>query len=217
MAASTTWPLPELRASSTAHTTPKASIMAPPPKSPTRFSGGAGGVAGAAHRVQHAGQRDVVEVVAGRLRQRAVLAPAGHAAVHQPRVARVAGVRAEAEPLHHAGAEAFEQHVGLLRPAPAPLRCAAGCFRSSASERRPRAITSNFVPSIGNGLARARRRLAVDADHFRAHVGQHHGGERARPQAHHFNDAYSCQRSCHALSPYSERAMISFMISLAPP
>ena len=44
MAASTTWPWPDLRASSTAQTTPKASIMPPPPKSPTRFSGGGGGL-----------------------------------------------------------------------------------------------------------------------------------------------------------------------------
>ena len=42
MAASTTWPLPDFCASSSAHTTPKARNMPPPPKSPTRFSGGTG-------------------------------------------------------------------------------------------------------------------------------------------------------------------------------
>ena len=42
MAASTTWPSPERAASSRAATMPKASSMPPPPKSPTRFSGGTG-------------------------------------------------------------------------------------------------------------------------------------------------------------------------------
>ncbi len=42
MAASTTWPWPERAASSNAATMPKASSMPPPPKSPTRFSGGTG-------------------------------------------------------------------------------------------------------------------------------------------------------------------------------
>ncbi len=42
MAASTTWPRPDWRASRMAATTPKASIIPPPPKSPTRFKGGTG-------------------------------------------------------------------------------------------------------------------------------------------------------------------------------
>ena len=41
MAASTTWPRPDCRASMTAQAMPKASNM-PPPKSPTRLSGGTG-------------------------------------------------------------------------------------------------------------------------------------------------------------------------------
>ena len=42
MAASTTWPRPPERASSRAHTRPKAKYMPPPPKSPTRLRGGTG-------------------------------------------------------------------------------------------------------------------------------------------------------------------------------
>ena len=42
MAASTTWPWPDDARSTSAHTTPKASSMPPPPKSPTRLSGGTG-------------------------------------------------------------------------------------------------------------------------------------------------------------------------------
>ena len=42
IAASTTWPLPDFCASSRPATTPRASSMPPPPKSPTRLSGGTG-------------------------------------------------------------------------------------------------------------------------------------------------------------------------------
>jgi hypothetical protein len=43
IAASTTWPFPDRRASNSAQAMPKASSIPPPPKSPTRLSGGAGG------------------------------------------------------------------------------------------------------------------------------------------------------------------------------
>ena len=42
IAASTTWPLPERCASTSAQAMPNASSMPPPPKSPTRLSGGTG-------------------------------------------------------------------------------------------------------------------------------------------------------------------------------
>ena len=42
MAASITWPTPERADSNSAATIPKASSMPPPPKSPTRLSGGTG-------------------------------------------------------------------------------------------------------------------------------------------------------------------------------
>ena len=42
IAASTTWPSPLRCASRSAHTTPKARNMPPPPKSPTMLSGGTG-------------------------------------------------------------------------------------------------------------------------------------------------------------------------------
>ena len=42
IAASTTWPRPLARASITPQAIPKASSMPPPPKSPTRLSGGTG-------------------------------------------------------------------------------------------------------------------------------------------------------------------------------
>ncbi len=70
--------------------------------------------AGPADGVQGAGDGDVADVVTGRLRERAVLAPAGHPAVDEPRVAGETVVGAEAEPLGDAGAVALEEDVGLL-------------------------------------------------------------------------------------------------------
>ena len=114
IAASTTWPLPERARSSSAARIPYASIMPPPPKSPTRLSGGGGGESARPIACERAGERDVVEIVTGGLRERTVLAPARHAPEHEPRIAREADVGTEAESLHHAGPEALDQRVGLL-------------------------------------------------------------------------------------------------------
>ena len=73
-----------------------------------------GRLAGAAEVGQRTGERDVVDVVTGGLRVRAVLAPPGHAPEHELRVAGQAHVGADAEALHHAGAEAFDERVGML-------------------------------------------------------------------------------------------------------
>ncbi len=68
----------------------------------------------AADGVQDAGQRDVVDVVAGRVGERALLAPAGHAAVDDARVALEDHIRPEAEPFGDAGTEALDEDVGAL-------------------------------------------------------------------------------------------------------
>jgi len=52
--------------------------------------------------------------VASGVRQRPVLAPAGHPAVNETRVAPEAVLGTEAEPLGDAGAETLDQCVGAL-------------------------------------------------------------------------------------------------------
>ena len=64
--------------------------------------------------MQRAGQRNVIDVVTGGFGERAGLAPARHAAVHEARVAHHAGLRADAEPLGDTGTEAFDEHVGVF-------------------------------------------------------------------------------------------------------
>ena len=88
--------------------------MPPPPKSPTRLRGGTGASPVPSDRSEGAGERDVVDVVAGRGRERTVLAPAGHASVDEAGVARQAHVGPETEALGHPRAEALDQGVGLL-------------------------------------------------------------------------------------------------------
>jgi len=49
----------------------------------------------------------------GGLRQRALLTPSGHAAIDQPRIARLHHVRPEPQALHHAGTKTLDQGVGI--------------------------------------------------------------------------------------------------------
>ena len=53
----------------------------------------------------------------GGLRQRSVLAPAGHAAVDQLRIACEAVLRSDAQTLGDAGPIGFEQRIGFLAQA----------------------------------------------------------------------------------------------------
>ena len=67
-----------------------------------------------ANGVQRPCQRNVVDVMSGRLRQGALLSPARHAPIHQLRVARHTVLRPDAQALSDAGSKAFEQAVGAL-------------------------------------------------------------------------------------------------------
>ena len=122
IAASTTWPRPLVRASMTRTGDAECEQHAAAAEVADQVERRHRRLAGAADRVQHAGERDVVDVVAGALGERTVLAPAGHAAVDEARVARVHGVGPEAEALHHAGPEALDQRVGAARTGATRLR-----------------------------------------------------------------------------------------------
>ena len=127
----------------------------------------------------------------GGLRHRTVLAPAGHAAVDELRVAGEAHVGAEAEPLGHAGPEALDQRVGLLDEAQHRLD-AVGVLQVDA-DRAPAAVQRLEVRLV------ERRRVdllrPVDAHDVGAHVGEQHPGERARPDPGELDDLHALQRS----------------------
>ncbi|MOA05709.1 hypothetical protein D3C78_1253190 [compost metagenome] len=144
---------------------------------------------GVAHGVQQAREGDVVEVVARRGCQRAALAPAGHAPIDQLRVACQADIRPQPQALHDPRAEALDQHIGTVdqlqqyligpglarvdddTPPPTPQQTAVGAEKPS--------------------------RMAIDTNHLRAHVCQHHRRERCRADRVHFHYFHTCQGSGH--------------------
>src|SRR3546814_19882017 len=68
----------------------------------------------AADAVEHARQRNIVDVVPGRLRIGTILSPAGHAPIDEPGIVGEQHLGAKAEPLHHAGPIALDDAVGAL-------------------------------------------------------------------------------------------------------
>ena len=178
IAASITWPWPERPDSTSAardaerHEHPAAAEVA------DDVDRRRGLRARAAEVRERAAERDVVDVVAGGLRVRAVLAPAGHAAVDELRVAGEADVGPDAEPLGHAGPEALDERVGLLDEREHGLD-AVGRLEVDA-DRAPAPVQDlevrlRRVAADGAG--------AVDPDDLGAHVRQHHRGERARARS----------------------------------
>ena len=63
--------------------------------------------------MQDAGCRQVVQVVAGRHRQRALAPPAGHPAEDQPGVQLLQFLWPQTHSFQDAGPEAFEEDVGV--------------------------------------------------------------------------------------------------------
>ena len=98
-------------------------------------------------------------------RVRAVLAPAGHAAVHELRVAGEADVGADAEALHDARAEALDERVGLL----------------DEVEQRRHAVGVLEVDADGAPAAVARRRRAARRVAGRARPARGRRGSPRRP------------------------------------
>ena len=132
IAASITWPCPERSRSSSAariaerEEEPTAAEVADEVDRRHRWA------AGGADVREHAGERDVVDVVADVVGERPFLTPAGHAAVDEARVAVERDVRADAEPFGDAGPEALDQHVRGLAE-----RAARSPRRGGASGRCP--------------------------------------------------------------------------------
>ena len=150
-----------------------------------------------ADRVQRAGERDVVDVVAGGLGERPALAPAGDAPEHQLGIARQADLGPEAEALHHAGAEALDQRVGAVDQ----LERGRRRFRLLQVERDRAAAAIEKAAALERiERVAAGRRLAVDAHDLGAHVGEQHSGEGRRPDAGHLDDLEAGQRT-HDAAP----------------
>ncbi|MEY9143844.1 hypothetical protein ABIF00_001828 [Bradyrhizobium elkanii] len=138
-----------------------------------------------ADRSQRACDRDVVDVVAGGVRQRAFLAPAGHASIDQPGIAREHDVRTEPEALHHAGPKTFDQRVGMAEQ-----------VEHFGNRRLVLEIELDDLAAAGcDRLQILARTDPVQRDHLGAHVGEQHAGERAGADAGEFDDAEAGERA----------------------
>ena len=129
-----------------------------------------------AHPEQGAGDRDVVHVVPGRLRERSALAPPGHPAVDQARVAGRTLVGTDTEPLGGARPHPLDQDVRLGD------QVEHGRDRGRVLEvhgHARAAAVEQVVRSAGEQLPAG----ALHPDHVGAEVGQDHAGVRGGADA----------------------------------
>lgn len=117
--------------------------------------------------------------MAGGVRKRAFLAPAGHAAVDQLWIAREHDIGPEAQPLHHAGAKALDQCIGIRKQ----VERLRDCRLVLEVE------LDHLAAAAGHRLHALPGAHAIKRDDLRSHVGQQHAGERAGPDAREFDDA----------------------------
>jgi len=132
---------------------------------------------------------DVVEIVAGALRQRPVLPPAGHAAINESGLAGQAGLRPEPEPFHDARPHAFDQRIATFDHAQHQFGSAR---RLEVDADRLFAAIEDRLPAQaqGSGLSGS-----LDEDHLGAHIGEQHARERTGADAGDFENADAGQRA----------------------
>jgi hypothetical protein len=142
----------------------------------------AGGTVGRADHAERAGDRDVADVMARGVRQRPVLAPAGHPPVHQPGVAGQRLFGADAEPFRDARPVALDQDVGALDQ----VQERGGALRGlEVQQHGPLVAVGDVVRRID---AQPGAAGPVDPHDVGPQVGQDHGGERPGADAGQLHD-----------------------------
>ena len=158
-------------------------------------------VVGVEKHAGDAGQRLGHRIVGGPVAIRAVLAEAGDRAVDQLRVGRGQRLRRETQPLHHAGAEILDQHVGgrrqlqqdaPARPGPqiegeAPLVAVEGAEMRAIGPASPAA---EHVAAVG----------LLDLDDLGPEIGEHLPAQRPGDHRRELDDADAIQHR-HAPAP----------------
>ncbi|CAM5713196.1 hypothetical protein SGRIM128S_05205 [Streptomyces griseomycini] len=136
-----------------------------------------------------AGEGEVRDVVPRAVGERALLAPAGHPAVDQARVAGVAVPGTDAEALGDAGAVALDQDVGAF----GQVEDACGAVgRLQVDDHGALVAVGDVVRRVD---AESRAAGAVHADDVGAQVGEEHGGERAGPDTGQLDHAHAGERA----------------------
>ena len=158
-----------------------------------RREAGALAVGDAAELAHAAGLRVDDALVALEVRERAARAEAGHGAVDEPRIALAQCLVTEAQPIHHARAEALDEHVGagdqLTHALEARLGLEVDLDAALAAVPQP---PRRFVPE------RIAARL-LDLDDLGPVVGEDHRGEVAVHPAREVHDSQSVARCCHCV------------------
>jgi hypothetical protein len=165
----------------------------------------------AADLVEQARGRQEVDVVAGMLGPGAGLAVTGDRAIDDARVDRLHRLVADAQLVHHAGAEAFEDHVGIPGQAQEGghagglLEVEAQAFLVAidhAEEDAVAAFASGGALTRTHGAGVVAGARVLDLDHLGAEVGQMHGRHRPGQQAREVEHADARERagSRHRLS-----------------
>ena len=155
-----------------------------------------------ADRVQRAGERDVVDVVTGHLRVRAVLAPSRHARVHEPRIAREQFVGSDPDAFGCAGTVHVDEPVRVRGQRVHELATA----RMLHVDRDgPLAATHQRVDRRGP----VDFRHAIDAHDIGTEAGEQHAAERRGPQPTHHHDAHTVERPAHLCAHRSRAAAAS--------
>ena len=144
------------------------------------------GLALAPDGVQHARQRDVVDVVAGARGHRPVLAEPRHAPEHQAGVDLEQVVGAKAEAFHDAWPETFDQGVGFGHKL---AHNVAPGIALDVHRDRLAAAMQDVEFGLLAGQAQVGLFAPVDADHLGAHIGEQHAAERGGADAGHLDDA----------------------------
>ena len=118
--------------------------------------------------------------------ERAILSPAGHAAVDELCIARQADVRPQPQPLHDAGAKALDQRVGLVDE----TQRSGAAFGALDVQPHGAAPAAGHVEraEVEQAQRPAHGGLALDAHDLGAHVGKEHGGKGAGTDAGEFDD-----------------------------
>ena len=147
--------------------------------------------------VEHAGVADVVNVMPGAQRIRSGLAVTGNAAEHQSRIDARQRLVAEAQLVHHAGAEALDQDVGGLHQ----FLERSLAVRVLEIEAQATLVAVHHLVQVAGVAPHRTERAGVvaragvlDLDDIGTIVGEMLGGERAGQQASQIKHADTRQR-----------------------
>ncbi len=140
--------------------------------------------------VQHTAQRNVVEVVSRHVRERSRLSPARHTPIHQLGIARQTHIGTESQAFHHTGAQPFDQRIS----ARAEFERNLDIGRLFEVERNGATPAIHHIEACAGG----RRQwilcaFAINANHVRAHVCEHHRAKGTRSDAGEFEDGETCE------------------------